>query len=354
MPTTRQLPSVLLLVLGLVLTACASGGEPAVGGESEAADPAATAETSNVVVTTSILGDIAREVLGETGAQIEVLLPPGTDPHGYSPSASDGVTVREADLVVAIGLNLEEALLDTLDAAEADGVEVLRVGELVDPIEYGAGSDHADEDDHADEGAHADEGDHDDEGEHTEEEDGEHDHGDGPDPHVWLDPLRAAAIGQEIAAAYAELVPDAEGTVTAAADDYEAELVALDEELRAMVDTLPEDRRKLITNHDAIGYLADRYDLEVVATVLPGTSADVDVTAGAFTELVELLEETGIPAVFAETTSTDRLAKALAEEVEGVQVVELYTDSLGEPGSEADTVATMLRTDLERIVAALG
>ncbi len=171
---------------------------------------------------------------------------------------------------------------------------------------------------------------------------------------MWLDPLRAAEIGQEIAAAYAELVPEAEEVVTATADAYEAELVALDEELAELVASLPEERRELVTNHDAVGYLADRYDLRVIATVLPGTSADVDVTSGAFTELVDLLRQTDVPAVFAETTSTDRLAQALAGEVEGVQVVELYTDSLGEPGTEGETLVGMLRADIERIVAALG
>ena len=88
--------------------------------------------------------------------------------------------------------------------------------------------------------------------------------------------------------------------------------------------------------------------------MLPGTSADVDVTAAAFTELVELVQATGVPAIFAETTASDRLARALAEEVGDVEVVELYTGALGEPGSGADTLEGMLRTDVERIVDALA
>lgn len=314
--SSRRSLVALLALVGVVLAGCASDGSGA------ATTPEGESAVPSVVVTTSILGDIATNVLAGSGAPVEVLLPPGTDPHGYAPSAADGVTLREADLVVAIGLGLEEALEDTLAAAEADGVEVLRVGELVDPIAY-------DEDDHG----------------------GEHE---GLDPHVWLDPLRAAEIGQHIAAAYAELAPGAADTVTSAADGYEDELAALDAELQAMVDTLPEDRRQLVTNHDALGYLAARYDLEVIATVLPGTSADADVTAGGFTELVRLLRETGVPAVFAETTSSDRLARALAAEVGDIEVVELYTGSLGAPGSPGETLVGMLRTDIERIVAALG
>lgn len=327
LPPARRLAVVLLVTVAVVLAGCASDGPGA------ATTPDDTSAAPSVVVTTSILGDIAANVLVGADAPVEVLLPPGADPHGYSPSAADGVTLREADLVVAVGLGLEEALEDTLASAEADGVEVLRVGELVDPIAYDEVDD-ADEHDDADEGDHADEG--------------------GPDPHVWLDPLRVAEIGQHIAMAYAELAPGSAATVAAAADAYEAELVALDEELRAMVEPLPEGRRQLVTNHDALGYLAARYDLEVIATVLPGTSADVDVTAGGFTELVALLRETGVPAVFAETTASDRLARALADEVGDIEVVELYTGSLGEPGSPGGTVVGMLRTDIERIVAALG
>lgn len=321
-PRARCLLVALSAVIGAVLAGCASDGP----GAATTGDDGSTAPS--VVVTTSILGDIATDVLAGSGASVEVLLPPGADPHGYAPSAADGLTLREADLVVAVGLGLEAGLEDTLAAAEADGVEVLRVGELVDPIGYG-GSGHADADDDA----------------------GEHE---GLDPHVWLDPLRTAEIGQQIAAAYAELAPGAADTVAAAADSYEDELLALDAELRALVDTLPEERRQLVTNHDALGYLAARYDLEVIATVLPGTSADADVTAAGFTELVQLLHETGVPAVFAETTSSDRLARALAGEVGDIEVVELYTGSLGAPGSPGETLVGMLRTDIERIVAALG
>jgi len=328
----------LAALLALVATGCAD--------QLPASDPAATepdAQALQVVVTTSVLGDVARQVLApDEDVEVEVLLPPGADPHGYAPSAADGVALREADVVYAIGLGLEEALADSLEAAEEEGVRVVRLGPLVDPLPFGGAGDlHGDdeeEENHAGEDEHADD---------------EDDHG--PlDPHVWLDPIRVAQLGQEVAAVHAELAPDAAGAVAGAADDLETRMRALDEELGAMVEQLPADRRLLVTNHDALGYLAARYDLDVVATVLPGTSADVDVTAGAFTGLVELLLDTGIPAVFAETTSSDRLARALAEEVPGVQVVELYTGALGEPGSGADSIEGMLRTDVERIVDALG
>lgn len=130
-------------------------------------------------------------------------------------------------------------------------------------------------------------------------------------------------------------------------------MAELDDELQQLVATLPDDRRELATNHDALGYLAARYDFEVVGTVLLGTSTDAEVSARRFAELVELLEQTGVPAIFVETTASNQLAQSLAAEVGPIEVVELYTGSLGEPGSGADTVDGMIRTNVERIVDAL-
>ncbi len=157
-----------------------------------------------------------------------------------------------------------------------------------------------------------------------------------------------------MAIAFGDVVPSEAATVTAAAEAYVQRMAALDAELQAVFDELPGDRRKLVTDHDSLGYLAARYDLQVVATVVPGTTTAVDVSAAAFTELIEVLEETGVRAIFAETSSSDRLVQALAAEVGEVAVVELYTGALGEPGSGADTVEGMLRTDARRIVDALA
>ncbi len=361
-----RVTSLATVALLLVVSACAATEGAGSTDDGDGATTTPPEETRvQVVVTTSILGDIVGQVLAPAAAtDIEVLLPPGADPHGYAPSAADALALREADVVYAIGLGLEEALDDALAAAEEDGVRVVELGELVDPLPYddrlsdlhGDHEDHAGEDDHDHDDEHADEGEHADEDEHAGEKDGDegHAHEGGLDPHVWLDPLRAAQLGQEVAAVHAEVAPADAEAVQAAADALTERLTALDAELAELVATIPADRRQLVTNHEALGYLAARYDLDVIATVLPGTSADVDVTAGAFTELVQLLRDTGVPAVFAETTSSDRLAQALASEVEGVRVVELYTDSLGEPGSGADSIEGMLRVDVERIVDALG
>lgn len=331
-------------VLGLLLAGCGGddgslsggAGDGQTGEEQPTATPADDALL--VVATTSIVGDVVANVAGDE-AVVEVLMPAGVDPHGYQPSGADAATLREADLVVAIGLGLEENLGDAIAAAEAEGVQVLELAGRLDPRPY---EDDADEDEHADE-----------EIEEHAVDDG-HDHG--PlDPHVWFDPVRMAdgarLIGDELAAL-------ADGDWTTRADAYAAELQAVHEELEAGFAALPEPARRLVTNHDALGYLADRYDLDVIGTVVPGTSTMAEADARAFAELVETIEDAGVDAIFTENIETAALADQLASEVASrggpeVEVVSLYTDALGEPGSGAETYLGLLRENGRRIVEAL-
>ncbi|MFP4311536.1 MAG: metal ABC transporter substrate-binding protein, partial [Nitriliruptoraceae bacterium] len=138
---SRRAAGLTLLVAALVLAACGSDT-----GESGAA---ADEGQPQVVVTTTILGDIAANVAGEDAA-VEVLMPIGADPHDFEPSAQQAASMREADLVIANGLGLEEGLLDAIAAAEEDGVRVLELGPSLDPVPYEGtdGHDHGDEDDH--------------------------------------------------------------------------------------------------------------------------------------------------------------------------------------------------------------
>ena len=346
----RALRAVALAAAALTLAACTGAAEapapaadPAPGAGSAPATTSDAPDPVEVVVTTSILGDLVAPIVGEDGT-VRVLMAPGVDPHGYAASAADAAAMRDADLVVANGLMLEEGLLAALDAAVADGVRVLEVAPELDPIPFAADAhDHGDEDDHA----------HDDE--HAHDEADEHAHGE-LDPHFWFDPLRAATAGELVADALAELRPEVDWAARAAG--LRAELEALDAELAAVYATVPADRRKLVTNHDSLGYLADRYGFEIVATVVPGSSTSAETDPAAFAALADLLVAEGVDVVLAETTDSDALAMALAEEavVRGapaVTVVTLHTGSLGPAGSGAETYVGMLRTDAGLIVSAL-
>lgn len=349
----RALPAI-LLTTALAATACGGGTNPTgdAGPGESTTTPAATApavegggDGPRVVVTTTILGDLVADLVGGDG-EVEVLMQPGQDPHGFSPSARQAASLRDADLVVANGLQLEEALLDVLDAAESDGARVLRVAEQLDPEAFapaGTGEDdHAPDDEHDDGDDHADEGD-------------DHAHS-GPDPHVWYDPVRMAdgalVLAEELAAVDDRLDDEAWAR---RGEELADRILAAHEEVESVLDAVPDRCRTLVTTHDSFAYFAARYDFEVVGTVVPGTSTQVDPNARDFAALADTLREVGVPAIFAESIQPARLAEALAGEVgDDVQVVALFTDSLGEPGSGADTYTGMLRTNAERIAEALA
>lgn len=287
-----------------------------------------------VVATTPILGDIVSSTLGDA-AEVVVLMPRGADPHAFQPSARQLGELRDASLVVANGLGLERGLHDALDAAAADGVNVLEVAPLLEPIAFA--------DDHGHDEADHDESEHD------------HDHGD-LDPHVWFDPSRMALAVGLIADAFVDAAPDADrDAVLATADAYAAELTALDAEVEETLATVLEDQRILVTNHDTFGYLADRYGFEVLGVVIPGGDTLAAPSASALDELADEIARHGVRAVFTDEGVSSDLARALAGEVGGdVQVVALFTDTLGALDGPSGTYVDLIRTDARRIADALG
>jgi zinc/manganese transport system substrate-binding protein len=317
----------LLPIGALVVGVAACGDDDGSGGDG----------ASRVVVTTSVLGDVVRELVGDD-VEVEVLMPPGADPHDFAPSSKQAAVLREAGLVVTNGLGFEVGLEDTIDAAADDGVTVVEVAELA-PDHLLAGGEHAHEEGEA-EDAEAE-----DETEHEADE----------DPHVLTDPARmavaTAALAEELAAEVPALDTD---RFRARAAGYVEELERLDAEVEALLAAIPVERRLLVTNHDVLGYFADRYGFEVLGTVVPSLSTLAEPSAGDLQDLAVAIDEAGVPAIFVESSAPARLAEALAEEGAPVEVVELYAESLGEAGTGADTYVGMLRTNAERIAAALA
>jgi zinc/manganese transport system substrate-binding protein len=283
-------------------------------------------EAIQVVATTTILGDIARNVVGDS-AEVDVLMPVGADPHDFQPSAQQAAVIQRADLVVANGLGLEAGLSDVLESAAADGVRIWEVGPEVDPLRF---SESADDDPHGD----------------------DHETGD-LDPHFWLDPLRVARAAALFGDQLEEIAPGHDWATGVEA--YAAELFAVDESsIEALAVVAPSDR-KLVTNHRSFGYFADRYDFEVVGTVIPGGATLANPSSAELASLVATIQRERVPAIFTENVEPDVLAAAVAAEVGyDVEVVELYTGSLGEPGSDGDTLIKMLESNVARIAGALG
>jgi zinc/manganese transport system substrate-binding protein len=279
-------------------------------------DSGADADRPLVVATTSIWGDVVSHIVGDD-ADVEVLIPRGADSHDYEPTSREVALLQEADLVVANGLGLENGLVDVLESASTDGANILEVAPLVDPIPFAA---HEHED--------------------HEHEDEAHDHGD-LDPHVWFDLTRVSIAAERIAEQLSE-VDDSVDWVARAAE-YSEELLQADEEAMSILEVVAEADRRMVTNHEALGYFADRFDFEVIGVVIPGGSTLADPSSSELAALVEEMQHEGVTTIFAETTSPTRLAEAVAAEVgEDVAVVELYTESLGDPGSGAETLIDLV------------
>lgn len=317
------------------------------GSSSSASTPTtiASAPKPLVVATTPILGDLVRQVGGDT-IDVDVLIPLGADPHDFEPSAAQAARLRNASLIVANGLGLEENLGSTLEGARKDGVTVFEVGEGVDPIaiaaEQGAADEHSEE-------SHTEEG-------HTEEKTTTADaHGHGAeDPHFWLDPERMATAASLVAAQLAATTGlDAAG-FQSRADSYAAAAKAAMIEATEILSAVPTDQRKLITNHDALEYFAQRFNLEVIGTVIPGGSTMAEPSAADIKDLVRLIKANNVKALFSESTVSSKLIETVSREVGSqVQVVELSTDTLGEPGSATATYPGLIVTTARLIAAGL-
>ena len=138
------------------------------------------------------------------------------------------------------------------------------------------------------------------------------------------------------------------------ADAYVDELEALDDEVREMLSGIPAEQRVLVTNHEVFGYFADRYGLDVVGTVIPGQSTTGAGSGQALDRLVDIIEDQGVQAIFADTSSSDELARTLADEVGDIAVVQLFSESLGLEGSAGDTYLQMIEANATLIASALA
>ena len=360
-----------LVMLGAAFLVACSGDDdtPATQAPQPTATAAPTATTAptetptpappvRVVATTNFVADWARAVGGD---RVEVfgLLPVGGDPHSFQPGARDVAKVAEADLVLTVGLGLEaEWLEDLVHNASADESKVVALGDFVDPLEFATADlhdDHGDEHmDEEDEHGHEEDehGHEEDEDEHGHEED-EHGHDHGPhDPHFWFDPIRVKVAVNEIATRLAAIDRENATFYFENAAKYWEQLDELHSWIQEQVGTVSPERRLLVTSHDSLSYFADLYGFEVVGLVIPSLATHVEPSAEHIAGLVEVVREHNVPALFGETTVSERLTRAVARET-GANVVQLYSGSLGAEGSGADTYLGMFRTNVERIVEAL-
>jgi zinc/manganese transport system substrate-binding protein len=276
-------------------------------------------QNGEIVVTTNILGDVVRNVVGDA-ADVRVLMQPNADPHSFGLSAQDAVAMSSAGLIVYNGLGLEENVIRNVEGVAEEGVPTLAVGDHVDPIRYAEGESSG-----------------------------------APDPHFWHDPERMITAVDVIEKA---IVRDVEGIDAAAvsrnAEDYRAKLRDLDATMAEEFSTIPAERRKLVTNHHVLGYFAQRFGFTVIGAVVPSGTTLAAPSASDLDSLVGAIETARVPAIFVDSSQPERLARVLAEDADvDVRIVQLYSESLSPPGTPGATYLDMMRANADAIVTGL-
>lgn len=271
----------------------------------------------NVVATSTILADLTAEVGGEE-IQLKGILQPGADPHVYEPVPADSVALEKAKLIVYNGYNLEPGLIKLMNAS---GIQArkLAAGEVVKPLQLDKGK-----------------------GEVV------------PDPHVWGNVKNVIQMVNAIRDALIALSPEDKQEFTQNAQNLTQELQQLDAWITQQINTIPAEKRKLVTSHDAFQYYGRAYGLDIFGTLI-GISTEEQPSAQTVKKLVDSLKKSRVPAIFAETTINPALIKTVAQEA-GVKLApnQLYSDSIGAVGSDGDTYIKMMVANTKAIVEANG
>lgn len=272
----------------------------------------------NVVATTPLLADLARQIGGER-VDASSILPADADPHEFEPAPQDLVKASDADLILEHGLHLDDWAKDLVENADSNA-KVLVATKNVKTIAAAGGGD-----ENVDEG----------------------------DPHVWFDPRNIETMVKDIAAALTEIDAGGDDGYSARLAAYTAQLVALDAWIAAQIDSIPPARRKLVTNHDAFGYFVARYNIEFVGAVIPSIDSRAEPSAKETAALIDKIKAEGVPAIFTESTINPKLEEELGKQAGVTVIPNLYGDNLGPAGSGADTYLGMMQTDVNLIVSAL-
>lgn len=277
------------------------------------------ADAQKILSTTSQIGDIVTQLIGDAVAHSS-LIRTGLDPHTYKATQSDLLRFQEARLILSNGLNLEASLARVLTQMPSP----IRVASLADafrPSELLVSA-----------------------------------HGNAFDPHIWFDTQlwrkAVAFVAEAISSTYVQLQPG----MAERLQDYDGALVALTSELRTEIDQIPPDRRVLVTAHDAFGYFGRAYGFDVLG--VQGLSTATEAGIQNMSRLADVIVTRNVPAVFVESTVSPRTIEALQAAVSdrGGRVNvggELYSDSLGDPHTDAATYIGMMRHNVKTIVAAL-
>jgi ABC-type Zn uptake system ZnuABC Zn-binding protein ZnuA len=296
-----------LLLLSMFLSACQEIATPPAAG-------------LRVLAVETFLADITQHVAGER-AKVDALIPLGLDPHAFEPSPKDVARIAESQVLVVNGAGFEEWLKPVLNNTGGEH----RV------IEASAGLT----------------------GRKAREGEAAESPADAGDPHFWLDPLNVVKYVENIRDGLTQADPAGGDTYRANAAGYISQLQELDRWVKAQVQTIPPEQRLLVTNHESLGYFADRYGFKIAGTIVPSVSSEASPSAQQLPHLIDQVRATHARAIFLETGSNPQLADQVAGETGAKVVTDLYTHSITTPDGPAPTYIDMIKANVKAIVDAL-
>jgi ABC-type Zn uptake system ZnuABC Zn-binding protein ZnuA len=299
----------LFTVISLFFSACGTATPPDNG----------SGGPLKVLAVESFLTDITQNVAGER-IKVDTLIPLGVDPHAYQPTPQDVAKIAESQILIVNGAHFEEWLDKTLQNAggtrtiieASSGLTSRKPGanEALDPDHLG-------------------------------------------DPHFWLDPTQVIHYVEKIRDGLSKVDPEGKKVYTENADNYINQLRDLDGWIKSKVETIPPEKRLLVTNHESFGYFADRYGFAIAGTVIPSTSSEASPSAQQMAALIDTIKQMGVKAIFLETGANSQLADQIAQETGAKVVTNLYTHSITGPGGEAPGYIEMMKHNVRLIVDAL-
>lgn len=265
-----------------------------------------------VVASASIFADMVKNISGGE-VRVEMVVPIGGDPHIFEPTPESVRLVAAADLVLINGLTFEGWMNELIanSGTRAKTVTITKGIETIESEEYENSA----------------------------------------DPHAWMTANNGLTYIKNIRDALIELDPFNRKIYEFNAGVYLQQLEDLDREIFALIETIPEKQRVLITSHDAFRYFGRYYGIRVEAAL--GTSTDADVQTDDVNRLTNIIRDTGVPAIFVESTINPKLIRQIAEDTDVIIGGSLYADSLGEEDTQAGTYEGMLKFNVATIVGAL-
>ncbi len=293
----------LLILLIALLSACSPVTKPP------------TSSAPRVLAIETFLGDIAQNVAGNR-IKVETLLPATVDPHTFEPTPQDAVKITESQMLIVNGLGYETWLAKTLANVSGQRVIVTATTGLTPNVNTSGGQSTS-------------------------------------DPHMWMNPLNTIRYVENIRDGLTQVDPAGKDIYAANADAYIAKLKDLDQWVNGQVAQLPQQKRLLVTNHDALGYFAQAYNFKIVGAVIPSVTDEASPSAQQMASLIDTIKSSGAPAIFLDIGENQNLAQQIASESGAKVVTDLYVESTSVPTGPAPTYIDMIRHDVTIIVNAL-